>query len=315
MGPKAMAEVPRCDECADPSVVYLRYSGQHLCAAHHALSVERRVKREVKRQGGLPRGRIVCAYSGGKDSTVALELLHRMARERRDLEVLAFTVDEGIAGYRPHGLEVARRVTGRLGIEHVVRRTRDLAGADMDEIQARDHGLGACSFCGVFRRRLMNDFAKEVGAARLVTGHNLDDTAQAILMNLASANFEKLARLGPHDRVKPGLVPRLMPLRTIPESEVYLYAYTSRLEWHDDECPYAERAARGVYRDVLYQLEAARPGTRHALLQALERIKPWLEEAEPAKPLRACTRCGEPASGDVCKVCDLRSALGAAQLA
>lgn len=304
-----MADPKRCDECPTTSVAWLRYSGQHLCGPHLQASVERRVKRELKRQGGLSDGRIVVAFSGGKDSSAALQLVHEIAQERRGIEVVALTIDEGIHGYRPHGLEVAQRVAHRLGVEHIVRRTKDLAGADMDTIQSLRPGLGACSYCGVFRRRIMNDVANELGATRLVTGHNLDDTAQAILMNLASADLEKLARLGPHETTKPGLIPRLLPLRIIPESEVYLYAFTKGLEWHDEECPYSHDAARGVYRNVLYQMEEARPGTRHALLRTFDTIKPWLERNDDRVPLGSCTRCGEPASGALCKVCEFRDSV------
>jgi uncharacterized protein (TIGR00269 family) len=304
-----MADPKRCDDCPSASVAWLRYSGQHLCAKHLHESVEKRVRREVKRQGGLADGRIVVAFSGGKDSAVALQLVHEMVADRRKVELVALTVDEGIHGYRPHGLEVAARVTKRLGIEHVVRRTKDLAGADMDAIQAARPGLGACSYCGVFRRRIMNDVANDLGATRLVTGHNLDDTAQAILMNLASAEFEKLARLGPHDTKKPGLTQRLLPLRVIPESEVYLYALTKKLDWHEDECPYSHDAGRTVYRNVLYQMEDNRPGTRHALLRTFDTMKPWLEAHDDRIPLGSCARCGEPASGLLCKVCEFRDSV------
>lgn len=302
----SMAVAPSCDACPKPSVAHLRYSGQRLCSDHLREFVERRVKKEISRQGGLRPGRIAVAYSGGKDSTTALQLVHDLARDRRDVEVVALTIDEGIQGYRPAALEVADRFTSRLGVEHVVKRVQDFAGVTMDQLHALDTDLGQCSFCGVFRRRLMNDFAKEVGATRLVTGHNLDDVAQTILMNLATADLEKLAKLGPHQDAKPGLVPRLLPLRTIPETEVYLYALTRGLEWHDEECPYAVGALRGVYRDVLYQLEEARPGTRHALLSTLDRLRPLLGDLVSLGEMRECVRCGEPASRLLCKACQFR---------
>lgn len=305
-----MAVAPSCDACSKPSVAHLRYSGQRLCSDHLREFVERRVKKEISRQGGLRSGRIAVAYSGGKDSTTALQLVHDLARDRRDVEVVALTIDEGIQGYRPAALEVAGRFTARLGVEHVVKRVQDFAGVTMDQLHALDTDLGQCSFCGVFRRRLMNDFAKEVGATRLVTGHNLDDVAQTILMNLAAADLEKLAKMGPHDEAKPGLVPRLLPLRTIPETEVYLYALTRGLPWHDEECPYAVGALRGVYRDVLYQLEEARPGTRHAILSTLDRLRPALGDLVTLGEMRECVRCGEPASRLLCKACQFRERVG-----
>jgi uncharacterized protein (TIGR00269 family) len=102
-----------------------------------------------------------------------------------------------------------------------------------------------------------------------------------------------------------------MPLRTIPESEVYLYALTKGFQWHDEECPYSEGALRGVYRDMLYKLEDARPGTRHALLRTHEALKPALGELGAARstPIQECVRCGEPASALLCKSCEMRQQL------
>jgi uncharacterized protein (TIGR00269 family) len=294
-----------CDHCAGPAIAWQRYSGARLCARHLHESVQGRARKEFN-QATLPgRGaRLLVAYSGGKDSTVALHLVHALREHRPGLEIVALTVDEGIAGYRPEGLAVAQDVCRELGVEQLVRRTKDLAGASVDEAHASD--AASCGFCGVFRRRIMNDVAKEVGADAVVTGHNLDDVAQSILMNLASANLEKLAKLAPHDDPKPGFVPRILPLRTVPETEVYLYAFTKGLRWHEAQCPYADGALRGVYRDALYRLEEARPGTRHALLKTHEALRPLLRAGESA-PMKACGSCGKPTSGDRCKACEFRA--------
>lgn len=297
-----------CDHCEGPAIVWQRYAGAHLCGRHLRESVEKRARKELARQADLPRGaRLAVAYSGGKDSTVALHLLHDLTLARPDLDVVAITIDEGIEGYRPAALELTRDVCRSLGVAHEVRRTRDLAGATVDEVHALDPETSQCGFCGVFRRRLMNDFAKEVGADALATGHNLDDAAQSILMNLASANLERLAKLGPHRQAKPGLVPRLLPLRTIPETEVYLYAHVRGLRFHDQECPYAEAALRRVYRDALYRLEEARPGTRHALVRTHDTLGPLLLAAQDGEhPMASCLECGEPTSGLRCKACEFR---------
>ena len=297
-----------CDRCSGAAVVWQRYSGEHLCDRHLRESVERRARKELASQAELPRdARVVVAYSGGKDSTVALHLMADLRTVRPDLELLALTVDEGIAGYRPPAIALASEVAKGLRIEHAVRRTKDLAGIDVDAAQADGPGASRCGFCGVFRRRLMNDYAREVGAHAVVTGHNLDDTAQSVLMNLSSANLDRLAKLAPHEEPRHGFVGRLLPLRTIPETEVFLYAHLRGLRWHDDECPYAAAAQRGVYRDVLYQLEEARPGTRHALLRTHEQLRPLLLQTPEDAPMRGCAACGEPTSGERCKVCEFRA--------
>ena len=56
----------------------------------------------------------------------------------------------------------------------------------------------ACSYCGVFRRQGINHLAAKVGADVIALGHNLDDMAQTVLMNVANADLERTLRLAPH---------------------------------------------------------------------------------------------------------------------
>ena len=176
----------------------------------------------------------------------------------------------------------------------------------MDEVVARDPESIPCSYCGPFRRQALNRAAVEVGADYVATGLNLDDTAQSILMNVARGDIEKLARLGPHETRQPGLVPRIQPLRMIPEKEVYLYALLRGIEFHDATCPYAERAQRGRFREILHRLEEDSPGTRHAIVSGYDQMRPLLQSAYPPATLNACARCGEPTVRAVCKACELR---------
>lgn len=299
-----------CDKCGAQSVVFVRYSGAHLCKKHFSDFVERRVKHEIREQLEVKGGeRLAVAVSGGKDSTVALQLVHDILGRRRDLTMCAVTVDEGIEGYRGSSLPLVAGMCDRLGLEHRIVSFKDMYGTTMDDIAAAAREQSACSYCGVLRRRAMNSAAREWGATHLVTGLNLDDTAQSILMNFVRGDVERLARLGPHRRVQPGLIPRVQPLRSIPESESLLYAMVNGLEFHDLECPYASEAVRNEFRSVLARLEDQFPGTRHSLLRSYDDIKPALESCFEPAALRPC-QCGEPTASERCKACDILGALG-----
>ena len=295
-----------CDKCAEPPVAWIRYSGAHLCGDHFLAFVEKRVKEELRRQVGLrPGTRIAVGLSGGKDSSTAATILHDLVAPRRDVALVAITVDEGIASYRPGGIESARRLCASLGIEHRVIAYRETVGVEMDEVVRRDPAAIPCSYCGPFRRHALNRAAREVGADWLAMGLNLDDTAQSILMDVARADVDRLARLGPHEVVQPGLVPRLYPLRAIPEKEVYLYAMLRGIPFHEATCPYAERAQRGRFGAVLAQLEEASPGTRHAIVSTHDQLRPLLQAKFVAGTPKPCARCGEPTSDTLCKACEL----------
>jgi uncharacterized protein (TIGR00269 family) len=297
--------------CGAPSVHFARYSGEHLCDAHFRESVERRVRRELRQQGPFKGGEtIAVALSGGKDSVVMLRLLHETLGSNPRVKLVAVTVDEGIEGYRPPSLDVARRHCEELGVEHVVLSYQEMAGVTMDAVVASPLRVHApCAYCGVLRRRNLNEAASRVGATHLAMGHNLDDYAQTVLMNHLKGDVERLARMGPHvaGRVQPGLVPRILPLRMIPEKEVALYAILRGFAFHDGECPYSLDATRGRYRDLLLDLEEKEPGTRHALVAGHDKLAPLLKSSTP---LRACAACGEPTSGERCRACALVEEVG-----
>lgn len=295
----------QCSKCARDAVTYIRYNGNHLCGAHFQEFVERRVKKELRSQVDLDQVKdIAVAVSGGKDSCVALSIMKDIVGRRRDVRLSCITVDEGIAGYRPESIEKVRALCRSLDVEHVVVSFVDEVGADMDAISGQLGERTPCAYCGVFRRRCMNRAARDMGAQALATGHNLDDSAQAILMNFTRGDVERLARLGPHTRVQPGLIPRIAPLRQIPEKETYLYAILRGIDFADATCPYWEAALRNEYREIIDGMEARSPGTRHSILASYDALRPLLREKYPPSTLRACD-CGEPAPTGRCMACTM----------
>ena len=281
------------------------YRGGHLCADHLRASVAERFRQEMHRQlPGFGRGTVAVALSGGKDSSVALALSHRYFARRPTVKLVALSVDEGIDGYRSATLEAAARLTRALGVEHTIIRAERELGTSTDALARELPGTPPCSFCGVWRRQLLNRAARKAGADVLVLGFNLDDLAQTVLMNLVRGDLDRLVRMAPHRRRQPDLVPRIAPLATVPEREVYLYARGEELPFDHGECPHADRAQRNLFRTIVWELEAAQPGTRQALLRTQERlVERWLAQDELGAP-RRCRGCGEPSSGELCRACE-----------
>lgn len=302
--------VKKCSKCNKPAVTFIRYNGTHLCENHFIEYFEKRVKKDVKKQGKTHGEKvIVVAVSGGKDSAVALKMTHNIFSVRKNVEIIGISVDEGIKGYRDKNIETAKKLCKKIGVDHHVVSFEEIFGLSMDEIADIDKQLGNCAFCGVFRRFCLNTAAKKLDADKLVTGHNLDDISQSILMNFVNGDMKKLARLGPHRKIQPGLIPRLLPLRCIPEKENALYAIIKKLDFYGSNCPYSVDAHRKKFQKIINDLEFDHPGTRHSILNSYESIKDLLLERYPPADLNRCNVCGEPCSEDVCKACILKERL------
>ncbi len=293
-----------CTLCGREAVYEARYSGEFLCASHFTESVEKRIRREIREQIDFSgqRIRISVAISGGKDSSVTLFSLANHFRTRRDVELNAFTIDEGIEGYRSAGLESARKLSAKLGIRHNTVSFSDVFGTTMDRIVTSMPDVIPCSRCGPMRRQIMDTESMRLEADYVALGMNLDDYSQSVLMNVARGDVDRLVRMAPHHTAKEGMVRRILPLRRIPEKEVMLYAILKKIEFDSSWCPYYGRAQRNNFREVLETLEEHHPGTKYAILGFHERIRALLPGAGNAS-INRCEHCGRPTSGTLCSVC------------
>lgn len=296
----------KCD-CGKPAVIEQKYSGKALCSGCFLKSTDNRIRRTLKDNNMLARGdKVVVGHSAGKDSTLALHYLHRLS-QKFPIEVVAVTVDEGIKWYRKPSIKVSEKFCKERGIEHHTVSFRELFGFELDDVAGRGPKT-PCAYCGVFRRRALNIAALDLKADKVAIAHNLDDEAQVILMNYLRGDIERSARLGPVSKpVRKGFVPRIKPLRAIPERETLAYCLLQGLEIDNAECPYAPLAFRNEIRDLLNNFEEKYPGTKYAIVKGFDRLLPTLQKVYSKRELNACKECGEPCSGRVCKACDYLS--------
>lgn len=255
--------------------------------------------------------RIAVGVSGGKDSLNLLHILAEIERDYPKAELIAISIDEGICGYRDEALGYASRACRTLGIEHIILSFRELFGFTLDEIvkRASGRGLKPCSYCGVLRRRALNTAAKMVEADRLATAHTLDDMAQTTLLNLMRGDLRLLASSHPSGRSLTGFVRRVKPYCEVPERESALLAYLKGMEFQGLPCPYAGEAMRSDIRRFLNQIEAKRPGTLYIIYRTSIELASRLGGG--GELLSVCDLCGEPTSGDICRVCQLLNEIGA----
>lgn len=306
----------KCSKCNRKAVVELRYSEEFLCKDCFIKLFERRVRRTIRNNSLFsPNDKLAVAVSGGKDSITTLNILNDLSRGI-NRELVAITIDEGIKGYRTGTLKVARSICRKFGINHHIFSFKDEIGMTLDEIVKRAKRLDStppCSYCGVFRRDILNRKSRELGITKLATGHNLDDEVQGVLMNFIRGDLRRIARMDAEVGVirDEKFVQRIKPLRECPEREVALYSILNNFGMNFLRCPYAGYAFRETMRNFANELEEKHPGSKFQILRSADQLVPILRNAyKTGEKPKNCRICDELTSGEICRSCEMKIELG-----
>lgn len=304
--------VKECSFCGRRAVYHQRAAGVYRCDRCFTEYVEKQFRQTVAEYDLIESGdTVVAAVSGGTDSLANLYLLADYS-EHRDMEVISLTIDEGISGYREESLPIARENSEKLGVDHVIVSFKEAFGKTLDELaelSREEDGPDPCTLCGILRRTLFNQAARELSADKLAIAHNLDDEVQTIMLNYVRGDISRLYRLGPKSGGRQGFVPRIKPLREITEKEAAIYSMLKDLGAHVATCPYVG-GMRSEVREFVNQMEKNHPTTKFKILRMFDKIKPHLPVDLEDFELRECEVCGEPSTGTLCRSCELLNELG-----
>ena len=210
-----------------------------------------------------PGERIAIGASGGKDSTVLASVLKTLnERHQYGLDLVLLSVDEGIKGYRDDSLETVKRNSVQYDLSLEIIGYDSLYGWTMDQVVAQIGKKGNCTYCGVFRRQALDRGAAKLNIKHVVTGHNADDIAETVMMNLLRADLPRLARATSITTESSASdIKRSKPLKYAYEKEIVLYAYHKKLDYFTTECIYSPEAFRGSARTLIKNLERIRPSS------------------------------------------------------
>ena len=147
--------------------------------------------------------------------------------------------------------------------------------------------------------------ARDLKADILVTGHNLDDRAQTILMNLLKGDFQREFQRTSLFNMN-GLT-YIQPLGSISQHEINLAFNFIFGDITLVSCPYATSGRRNDVKNFLLDEESRRPGTIKTLVHSLDRIKTDLNFARFFKTTEVikCEKCGNLAHRSPCTSCSL----------
>jgi uncharacterized protein (TIGR00269 family) len=258
--------------------------------------------------------KIVVAVSGGKDSITVLYLIQKyLKRKNLEKNVIALAIDEGIADYREHTLKFLKKFCEKLDVKLHIHSYKDKFGKTLDNAieELKETNISACNICGTFRRQALNTGARELGATKVVTGHNLDDETQNILLNIFKNNFNILTRLGPNNGIvnDEKFIPRIKPLYLMSEKEIRLYTILKGFDVGYDECPYAKGSFRQNIGEMINKLEDEHIGVKSSTIKFYLEVQDSLKDKflnEKGTLVTYCSKCGEPSQREVCNTCSMK---------
>ncbi|BBL79615.1 tRNA(Ile)-lysidine synthase [Rubrobacter xylanophilus] len=208
---------------------------------------------ETVRRYGMDLSRPLALVSGGPDSVALLRVLTALGREP-----VVLHVDHGLRGEESRGdagfvLELCRG----LGLRCEVRRLRLEEGPGLQERARRE------------RYRLAGELADRLGASAVTVGHNADDVAETLLLNLArGSGLRGLSGIPP---VR-GKICRPLIERT--RAEILEYLRGLGQGYRVDSTNLRPKYARNRVRlEVMPVLEELHPGAARNMARAAELVR------------------------------------------
>ena len=244
--------------------------------------------------------KIIVAASGGKDSTV---LLHIMKKFGYNVEAL--TVNAHIGCYSDKSLENLKKFCSKERIVlHEVSLKNEFGNSlcsIMSILENKNIKKTSCSICGTLRRYLLNKHGRRLNADVILTGHNLDDEANGVLVSLFSGNLNHAARVGPLVSTN-GFISKAKPLYFCFEDEVERYSKVRNFDVHYGWCPCSVKGARRFYAELEIS-DSKRFNIVENMLKNIPKLKSYFR----ADSIALCSVCSEPSSNSVCQTCSLLS--------
>jgi uncharacterized protein (TIGR00269 family) len=290
----------QCNKCRREAILFQEYSGQHLCKYHVAADVEAKAKYEIRQHRWMVSGdHIAVALSGGKNSSALLYFLKKLTAERRDIRLLAITVDEGISGYSDpvRAVQIARA----LDIECITVSFQEAFGITADGIASKKSTGSSSLYCTVLRNFLLNRVGSENGVKKIALGETLDTEAVSVLKNILQGTPERL--VGIEHPVR-GKIPHIRPFISVPQKEVEMYADLHLHGCNLSHNPYKNDPYCGEVEAMLNDFSFRHPATKFALANLRKNLAGTCSSIADLIPF--CEKCGEP--GDtLCRRCRIIS--------
>lgn len=268
------------------------------------MNIENTIKKTIEEYNLFSKkDNIAVALSGGKDSTSVLYILKKLG-----YNVSGLMIDLKLGEWSKIHNKNMGEFCDKYDIPLTIIDLKAELGQGICFIKAilkKKKNLTGCSVCGTIKRWILNKWAKKLNADKLVTGHNLDDEAQNVLMNFLKGNILLGLNSSPATGGEniDGFVQRVKPLFFIPEDEIREYAKEMKLNILYDKCP----CAFGTYRvETRGWTDDLNNKDKLKIVSEFQKIVTNLRKENFNKSdIKKCIVCGEPSKNEVCNFCGM----------
>lgn len=144
---------------------------------------------------------------------------------------------------------------------------------------------------------MLSKYAKKLKADVLITGHNLDDESNGILVSIFTGKPSSAARTGPLIKNK-NFIPKAKPYYFISESEIERYSKINNFDVCYDWCPYSNSGMRRFISELKLN-----NSEKMNLIKNTMKFSSCLKKS--SKKIKKCENCGEPSANLNCQACGI----------
>ncbi|MGB4270332.1 MAG: tRNA 2-thiocytidine biosynthesis TtcA family protein [Spirochaetota bacterium] len=201
---------------------------------------------------------ILIALSGGKDSLVLMDALHRRLRHI-PIKYNLFCCHISVTNFHSkETVELLKTYCQQYAIPLYVKEiTLDLS----------DKNSSPCFVCSWFRRKALFETAAQLQCKKIAFGHNQDDIIVTFFMNMLYHG--KLSTMPPKLKMFNGSLEIIRPLAFLTEAEVKGYCNALPFVPLENDCPYKDTTRRNQTKELLKIINKSVKGAQSSIFRSL----------------------------------------------
>ncbi len=221
------------------------------------------IKKVIDKFDILPRhADVLVGLSGGVDSIVLLEILHRYNEKfTRDWSLRGVHIHPGFPGWRITNLE---RFLKKRKYEYEV-----ITAPIQAKLETVDKN--PCFFCARQRRRALVEYAEARAINTVAVAHHREDVAETLLLNLCFSR--RFSTMVPKQSILQGRFFLIRPLYFFDKQQIADFARLNNLPVIHNNCPYAKSSTREEVRRLLKRLSRKDPRVIDNIFHGINNVK------------------------------------------